>query len=274
MNKFVKIILIAFFALFLLSGVVNAAPFTFGPAGSSQLQGVLDGITVGPNPGVSSVNVETDALADSSDTLWSITAVGGSVSTVVVELAGFADDNIFGVYDATDPTNPLKQVEVFPGAAGAGTQSLVSIKADGSVFVNFVDSGVDFAGNLFGYFLDATANSDDGGGFWYSDTGLNSDGLDHMAAYQGKNVDTIQLPGLAAGTWTDNEFLLAWEDLDKNSGNPTGGIPGGIDFDGDYTDFVVMVESVEPIPEPATMLLLGSGLIGLAGFGRRKLFKK
>jgi hypothetical protein len=44
--------------------------------------------------------------------------------------------------------------------------------------------------------------------------------------------------------------------------------------DKDYNDMVIKVTpATAPVPEPATMLLLGSGLIGLAGLGRKKLRK-
>jgi hypothetical protein len=35
-----------------------------------------------------------------------------------------------------------------------------------------------------------------------------------------------------------------------------------------------MGDNGSPVPEPATLILLGAGLVGLAGVGRKKFFKK
>ena len=92
MKKLGLTLVMAMMAVMLVAGGAWAVPFGDGGA---ALQGVLDGITTAPVNGSSSVNVATDAIADSGDSYWNITGAGGSVSTMIIELAGYKYHNIF-----------------------------------------------------------------------------------------------------------------------------------------------------------------------------------
>ena len=189
-------------------------------------------------------------MADEIDTLWTI-KTREAAATIVIELAGSANTNTFGIYDTNDSSS---RVELFAGAAGTASQAVLMIGADGSVWINWVDTGIDFAANSFGYYLDSSTRNR--GGLFFSDTTLNADARDHMVAYQGKGTDTIKIGWHRTQLWGVDSYALAWEDL----------AGGG---DSDYQYFVVMVNSVLPVPLPAAVWLFASGQLALIGTSGR-----
>ena len=186
---------------------------------NNPLQGILNDITV---DGDSSVNIEEDQIQN--DGIWQHIAAG-SIYTLIGEYSGYAEINSFGIYDGNQ-----NRVELFSGANSAGDQALLIIKEDGSVYVNFHDSGVDFSGETFGFYLDSGA-----GETFYSESSLNN-GDDHMLSFQGKG-DQIQLPGYTPSIFSENEYVIAFEDMGLEEG------------DHDFTDAVIMIESLEPVAQ-------------------------
>ena len=234
--------------LLLGSAVASAATCVTGGSGEASLQDTLDNITVGGNSSVSAAN---DCLSDDLDSSWILDATGGAVTSMIIELAGQATTNTFGVYETGDSGN---FVQLFDGAATAGSQATLTIKANGDVLVNQVLEG-NFGGTkTFGFYLGTRK------GTFFSNSSLNNDDMsDHLLAYQGTG-DLVQLPTFNPGEWNPNEYILAWEDLPF----------GNYKYDGDFNDMVLMIESVQPVPVPAAVWLFGSGLLALVGIARRK----
>lgn len=231
-----------------LAGAQAHALCTFGTSGEASLQGSFDALL-----GTGTLDATTACVDDGDDAAWSTIGSVGQID-IVLELAGNASTNSFGVYDLNDPNARLT---IFDGNDSVGDQAVlrlrqtvdgwrVSVQESGARGWNhqFISTGA------FGFYLSTQSN-----GTFFSQSSRNVDGVDHLYAYQGTGTPFLGGP-LSGEVFARQDYLLAWEDL----------VGGG---DRDYQDFVAVVQDINPVPLPTPVIMLMSGLIGLAGVSRR-----
>ena len=168
--------------------------------------------------------------------------IGGAVTTILLEAAGYRDRNIFGVY-APGLNSTRTMVDVFQGSAGPGAALTITFSG-GHIYFGGSDRGA-FPLNPngeVGFYLRPNGSTTT---TFYSDQSLNG-GLDQMVTFSGT-------PGAIVAPDTDfrpeSRFVVAWEDISYNSS------------DKDFNDMVLQMTVV---PEPTTMI---AGALLLLPFG-------
>ena len=201
----------------------NTRPVTVNPGPETPLQTILN------TQCSDCFNVNTD---QQSAGYWRLVSPGAIAPLIVAEFAGWANSNIVGMFSGTTVH------DIFLGTATAGTVATVQWFSSSSGFI-YGGSGVNtgpFSGISylgFGFYLRPRGAPST---YYYTVDDLNPNDSPQAVAYR----------HMPSNTW-----WIAFEDLLVNGGNS----------DRDYNDFVLRVESIYPVPEPAAILLVGSVLL-------------
>ncbi len=194
-----------------------------------------------------------------NNTYWTCTDLttggdGSSFFLITLENASYESDfGLFTVNDVTNPTTIVTKFEVFDKDKDPGNAETLYFRQVGSNWsVSLDDVTYTAFDNVFGFYYGIYTNptTDTNPAYsYFSDSFFNTEDQndEHVAIeWDGKSNAKIYLEDMRTST-----------------------------ADWDWRDMTIHANDVSPIPEPTTMLLLGSGLIGLARFGRKKkLFRK
>jgi hypothetical protein len=190
---------------------------------------------------------------------------GDSTAWTVATFTAFGGD--FGIYNTQGQTVTLGSFTTTDNPV-TGNFSPFSVTFDtsssGLVINNDWDNseGYNATGNweIFGfYWVDINGND------YYTEDDMNNGNAEALVynVLSGTDVDidyywSDQSHNVGETSDGDNDWIIAFD----NNGN------------NDFNDGVFYVRDMKPVPEPATMLLLGFGLIGVGVASRKKLFKK
>jgi len=182
----------------------------------------------------------------------------GSMLSLVALLAVAGTANAQITFDefpvGTVITNQYSPVVTFsPGPVG-GTDPIIA--TDGAMPTSPVLSpNPPYAGDFWMKFGPGITNVDFISGYWDTVGTGKIDVYNQFGALIGNYTDTTL--GIDAFTFSNPTTGIGWIYFNSVSD------PAGADIDNLYAT-----------PEPGTLLLLGSGLVGLAGFARRRFSKK